>query len=146
MRTLHAKIVLVLLAVTGCTTSGVVTPGPENAPLPVVSSQAFAGIIVPRLVNFPDSWTPSEEQVILAEPKVQQCVISKRPSLRLTLSRYFRQYSGGTFDGRKVLLVSFLDTREFDAKRLRQPLVVLDGDDDTHFGAGLDLESGTCTF
>jgi len=111
-----------------------------------VSSQAFAAIIVPRFVNFPDSWAPTEEQIVLAEPKVQQCVLSQRRGLRSTLSRFFRQYSGWTVDGRKVLRVQFFDTRHFRIDHLRHPVEVVDGDNDTYFVVMFDLESETCSF
>ncbi len=129
-----------------CATTGPDRQPTEEPPLPVVSSQAFAAMIVPRFVNFPDSWTPTEEQVILAEPKVQQCVLSQRRGLRSTLSRYFRHYSGWTIDGRRMLRVQFFDARHFRVDHLRHPMEVCDGDGETYFVVSFDLESETCSF
>ncbi|SRR6266699_824046 len=146
MRSLHLIIACCAVVFIGCATGGPGRSRSEDPLPPIVSSQAFAGIIVPRLVNFVDSWTPTQEQVVLAESKVQQCVLSHRRGLRSTLSRYFRQYAGWTVDGRKVLDIGFFDTRHYRVDRLRQPLAVCDGDGETYFLVTFDLESQTCSF
>ena len=129
-----------------CATTGPDRPPAESSPLPVVSSPAFAGMIVPRAVNFPDSWTPTEEEVVLAEPKVQQCVLSQYRGLRSTLTRFYRHYSGSTVDGRRTLRVQFFDTHHFRAEKLSHPMEVCDGDGETYFVISFDLESATCLF
>jgi hypothetical protein len=136
-----------VLAFGGCATVGLSEHSTAEEPPPIVSSQAFSGIIIPRLVNFPESWTPTDDQVILAEPKIQRCALSRHPNLRSTLRRFFRQYSGWTVDGRKKLDVSFFDTWRYHVRDLRHPLIVLDGNDDgTYFQITLDLESQQCSF
>jgi len=103
-------------------------------------------MIVPRLVNFADSWTPTCDDVLLAEPTVQACVLSHRPRIRGTLSKYVRHYSGWTVNGRRMLRIQFFDTRHFRAEQLAQPGEVVDGDGETYFVVSFDAESGNCSF
>ena len=134
-----------LLALPGCVTSGSAKLESTRPPLPVVSGQKYAGIIVPRFERFADSWTPTEEQVFSAEPRIQECILSKHKELRSTLPRYFRQYSGWSEHGRSVLKVQLFDTRTYRVEELRLPLVVCDGDqDNSYFYVSLDLESKAC--
>src|SRR5688500_6602799 len=107
MRRLQFPIALWARGFIGCATGGPVDPLSAGASLPVVTSQAFSAMIVPRLVNFAGSWTPTEGDVLLAEPRVQGCVLSQRRGLRSTLSRYVRHYSGWTVDGGRTLRVQF---------------------------------------
>ncbi len=125
---------------------GAVSDSSEQPVLPVVSGQGFNAAIVPRLVNFEDSWTPTQSQVRDAEPIIQQFVISQRPRLRSTLSGFFRQYSGTTFGGKQYLWVDFFDTRHFKPDDLKYPLVVLDGDGESYFVVWFNLESRKCSF
>jgi len=139
-------IALCAIGFVGCATGGRVNPVFAGASLPVVTSQAFSAMIVPRLVNLADSWTPTEAEVLLAEPKVQACVLSQRRGLRSTLSRYVRHYSGWTVDGGRTLRVQFFDTRHFSAEQLTHALEVVDGDGQTYFVVSFNLESGKCSF
>jgi len=139
-------VVFCILGTIGCATGGSASPPTEHPSLPVVSSQAYKAMIVPRFVNFPESWTPTSEEVTLAEPKVQGCVLTRRRGLRSTLSRYVRHYSGWTVDGRRTLRVQFYDTRHFHGDTLTHPNEVVDGDGETYFVVSLDLESATCSF
>ena len=129
-----------------CASGAAVRPPSETPLLPVVSGPQFDGIIVPRLVNFAESWTPTEAQVASAEPYVQECVLSKRPGLKSTLRMYFRQYSGITVAGRRQLRIDFFDTRHYTVDQLRHPLVVCDGDPDDYPVVVYNLESATCSF
>src|SRR3989442_282181 len=85
----------------------------EPPMLPMIAGQGFTGIIVPRLVNFADSWTPTDPQVRNMEPRLQECILSKRRRLRSSLPRFFRQYSGVTVAGKQALRVDLFDTRHF---------------------------------
>jgi hypothetical protein len=127
-----------------CASSGLAGPTPEIPSLPIISGQLYAGILVPRAVNFPDSWTPTQAQVSDAEPKLQQCILAERRRLRSTLPRFFRQYSGITLSDRRYLRIDFLDTRYFRADEVRHPLAVCDAEDDVYFVVIYDFESETC--
>ncbi len=146
MRRIHTSIVLGMTVLIGCATRDRGVPPPLQSTFPVVSSQAFSAVIDPRLVNFANSWTPTEEQVLLAEPKVQAFVLSRRPGLCSTLSRYLRHYSGWTVNGQKALRIQFFDTQHFSTDELARPLEVMDGDGVTYFVVSFDLASGTCSF
>jgi len=142
----HFTVLFFALALDGCATSGSSGPTTVDQQLPIISGQAFSGIIAPRAVNFPDSWTPTDDQVVQAEPTIQGCVLAEYPRLRSTLVRYFRQYSGDRVDGRKVLHVGFFDTRHYRVGALRQPVIVVDGGGEHHFQLTFDLESEQCAF
>jgi len=122
------------------------TPPSLDLPLPTISGQQFTGLIVPRLVNFDDSWTPTEAQVVAAEPNVQRYVVSQCPKLRSTLSAWFRQYSGITKSGNRMLRIDFFDTRHFPLDTLRHPLTVCDGDGDSTLVVVCGLEDGICSW
>lgn len=142
------QLILAFCALTSisCATGGLGSSPSLQSSLPVVSSQAFSSMIMPRLVNFVDSWTPTEQQVLLAEPKVQACVLGQRHGLRSTLSLFVRHYSGWTVDGRQTLRVQFYDSRHFTAEELAHPSEVVDSDGVTYFVMSFDIGSGTCAF
>jgi hypothetical protein len=146
MRRFLFAIELFVLSATGCATGGERNPPSTQASLPVVSGQAFSARIVPRFVNFAESWTPTEQEVLLAEVKVQECVLSQHRGLRSTLARYVRHYSGWTVDGRRSLRIQFFDTRHFSAEQLSHTCEVVDGDGESYFVVSFDIESGTCSF
>jgi hypothetical protein len=146
MRRFQLSIALWAIGFIGCATGGQINPVSAGVSLPVVTSQAFSAMIVPRFVNFADSWTPTEEEVLLAEPKVQACLLSQRRGLRSTLSRYVRHYSGWTVNGARTLRVQFFDTRHFRAEELTHSSEVVDGDGQTYFVVSFNLESGECSF
>jgi hypothetical protein len=146
MKCLQFTFALCVVLVAGCATAGRGNPPRLESSLPVVSSQAFTAVIDSRLVNLPDSWTPTEEQVLLAEPKVQSCVLAQRRGLQATLSLYVRHYSGWTVDRRRTLRVQFFDSRVFRADRLAEMSEVLDGDGQTYFVISFDIDSGQCSF
>jgi hypothetical protein len=114
---------------------------------PSVSGEQFAGVLIPRHTYFPETWTPTEAQVQSAEPKIQQCVLSRRRNLRASLPAYFRQYSGTTAAGRAQLRVDFFDTRRRRFRRdelQRHEIVPVDNVGDSHFIVTYDIESETC--
>ena len=145
MRRMQLLLVLLMIPLIGCAAGGRNGPQSIHTSLSVVSSQEFTAIIVPRLVNYSNSWTPTEDEVLLAEPKVQAFVLSWRPGLKSTLSKYVRHYSGWTLDGKRRLRIQFFDTRSFRAKDLAHPLEVCDGDGETYFVVLFDLASGKCS-
>ena len=145
MGRLYLTVALCVVASISCAT-GRHTPPRLQSSLPVVSSQAFTAVIDPKFVHFPNSWAPTEEEVLLAEPKVQACVLAERGRLRSTLSLFVRHYQGWTADGRRTLRVQFFDTRSFGAKALAEPSEVVDGDDQTYFVVTFDLASDQCSF
>jgi hypothetical protein len=146
MGRLQLTIALCALTTVSCATGRLGSPPSLQSSLPVVSSQAFSAVIVPRLVNFADSWTPTEQEVLLAEPKVQACVLAQRHGLRSTLWLFVRHYSGWTVDGRRTLRVQFYDSRHFKAEELAHPSEVVDGDGATYFVVSFDIGSGRCAF
>jgi hypothetical protein len=101
---------------------------------------------VPRLVHFPESWTPAPAQIVAAEPKVQRCVESQRRRLHSALPRYFRHYSGTTIKQEPTLRIQFFDTRRYRADVLTHALEVVDGNGDDYFVVLFGLQSETCSF
>jgi hypothetical protein len=146
MESLRFTLALGAVLFLGCATAGRSSPPRLKSSLPVVTSQAFTAVIDPRLVNFPDSWTPTEEEVLLAEPKVQSCVLAQRPGLQSSLRLYVRHYSGWTVEGRRTLRVQFFDSRSFRADQLSEMSEVVDGDGQTYFVMSFDIDSGKCSF
>jgi len=135
------------LAPLGCATVNANQPSstPAVETLTRVNGVGFSGFLIPRLVNFAESWTPEATQVVIAEPKVQQCVVAHRRNLRSALPRFFRHYSGTTVNGEPALYIQFFDTRHYRAKDLNQPMVVLDGNGEDHFIVVYGLQSEKCS-
>ena len=143
MGRLHLPVILSVVGAISCATARHNPPRLQSS-LPLVSSQAFTAVIDPRFVHFPNSWTPSEEDVLLAEPKVQACVLKERGHLRSTLPLFVRHYQGWTADGRRTLRVQFFDTRIF--KELGEAREVVHGDGQAYFVVTFDLAAERCSF
>jgi outer membrane protein assembly factor BamE (lipoprotein component of BamABCDE complex) len=114
--------------------------------LPRVNGGGFSGVIIPRFVNLPESWTPGATQVLASEPKVQQCVASHRRNLRSALPRYFRHYSGTTVNGELALRIQFFDTRHYRAEDLSHAMEVMDAEGDDYFVVVYGLQTERCSF
>jgi len=142
---LNLTTALCVVSAFSCATGRRTPPRVQSSSLQVISSQAFTAVIDPRFVNLPNSWMPSEEEVRLAEAKVQACVLAARGSLRSTLPLFVRHYQGWTADGRRTLRVQFFDSRHFSAKTLANASEVLDGDPQTYFVVTFDLASEKCS-
>jgi len=146
MKSLQFTLVLCGVLFVGCATAGRSNPPRLKSSLPVVTSQAFTAVIDPRLVNFPNSWTPTREDVLLAEPKVQSCVLAELPGIQSSLPLYVRHYSGWTVESRRTLRVQFFDSRSFRAEQLAEMSEVVDGDGQTYFVVSFDIDAGKCSF
>lgn len=146
VQSLHllSRVIAVFVVACAAVSAAPRTPPRLQSSLPVVSGQTFTAVIDPRAEYFPNSWTPSREDVLFAEPQVQACVLRTRRRLRSTLPLYVRHYSGWTFNGRRTLHVQFFDSRHFD--HLAEPSLVVDGDDETYFVVSFDTASGICSF
>jgi hypothetical protein len=146
MKSLQFTLALSAVLFVGCATAGRSSPPRLQSPLPVISSQAYTAVIDSRLVNFPNSWTPTHEDVLVAEPQVQSCVLAQRPRLKASLPLYVRHYSGWTVEGRRTLRVQFFDSRSFRADELAKMIEVVDGDGETYFVVSFDIDSGKCSY
>jgi hypothetical protein len=116
----------------------------DAPPLPVIEGDRFKGIIVPASNVIAGSWTPTDEQVFIAEPKLQECVVDAHRVSRIDLPRHFRQYSGETMGERRMLSVQFFDLRFHKLDTVRRPVIVVDGTGDTHFTAEYDFDAERC--
>ena len=141
-------LIAALLSTTGicsCVTAGTGAQPSANSQLPTLSGDSFSGVIVPAGHFVTGAWTPSEADVLRAEPTIQRCIVAQRHDLRRTLSRFVRQYSGDTLEGRRVLRVDLFDPRYHPIKNLRQAVTVVDASGDDYFMVEYVLESEKCT-
>ena len=135
------------LAPLGCATNAAHQSSSTQASelLPRVDGEGFSGLIIPRFVHFQESWTPGATQIVASEPKVQQCVVSRRRTTRSALPRYFRHYSGTSAGGEAALRIQFFDTRHYRKQDLSHAQEVMDAHGDHYFEVVYGLQSEKCS-
>ncbi len=155
-----SKYCVVVLAtlLCGCVTSPpspprAPTPIPSMAmqaePLPLVSGVSFQAVIVPS--NFgvtaaapPSAWTPTPQDVTMAEGGVQRCMAARCEKNERPLSRYVRQYYGQYRDQRKMLLVRFIDLASFPGLDWRRRAIVIFDAPISFMELLYDTQTGDC--
>jgi hypothetical protein len=121
----------------GCASARSASASANHDDPAIVTGAGFTAMICP----WPSKVTA--DQVRIAEPAIQACVLSRRPDLSARLHRYARQYSSLTSN---QLHVSFFDTRYHPLKELQAvcSLTLIDDGGDDYFEVVFDLDSGTC--
>ena len=155
------------LTVSFCITASVIASTaylqPSHAaetPYEVMTTDTFEGVIVPKeaalsfLVielssdekDLMEYWTPSKEDVLNAEEKLEpyltQLAPQQSPDLGKKLVQYGRQYVGMLYNGHKYLYMSFF-CHTFEADDWKSSPVIVEDGGDCFFRVWYDIASGT---
>jgi len=110
---------------------------------------SFQAVIVPS--NFgvtaaapPSAWTPTSQDVTMAEGGVQRCMAARCEKNERPLSRYVRQYYGQYRDQRKMLLVRFIDLASFPGLDWRRRAIVIFDAPISFMELLYDTQTGDC--
>ena len=153
--TWRCSLILLVTVLAGCaasappadiSTESVGIPSIQPEKLPLVTGVSFQAVIFPiGSGEAPHAgWTPTTDDIAVAEPGVQRCMDTECSKCKRPLSRYYRQYFGLIRDQRRILVIRLFDASSFPDLDWRRKSIYIFDAPFSFAELRYDMQAGTC--